>query len=75
MAWTLAIGFRFLLRDRPWQPYLMIAWIVIVGHVIIGNVIDTDHWRHFYLPLGIVWGCGALEWRHQRALRRGAAVG
>lgn len=75
MAWTLATGFRFLLRDRPWQPYLMIAWIVIVGHVIIGNVIDTDHWRHFYLLLGIVWGCGALEWRHQRALRRGAAVG
>lgn len=70
MVWTLAIGFRFLLRDRPWQPYLMIAWIVIVGHVIIGNVIDTDHWRHFYLLLGIVWGCGALEWRHQRALRR-----
>lgn len=73
MAWTLTIGFRFLLRDRPWQPYLMIAWIVIVGHVIIGNVIDTDHWRHFYLLLGIVWGCGALEWRHQRMLRRGPA--
>ena len=71
MAWTLTIGFRFLLRDRPWQPYLMIAWIVIVGHVIIGNVIDTDHWRHFYLLLGIVWGCGALEWRHRRMLRRG----
>lgn len=70
MAWTLTIGFRFLLRDRPWQPYLMIAWIVVIGHVIIGNVIDTDHWRHFYLLLGIVWGCGALEWRHQRALRR-----
>ena len=73
MAWTLTIGFRFLLRDRPWQPYLMIAWIVIVGHVIIGNVIDTDHWRHFYLLLGIVWGCGALEWRHQRMLRRSYA--
>lgn len=73
MAWTLTIGFRNLLRDRPWQPYLMIAWIVIVGHVIIGNVIDTDHWRHFYLLLGIVWGCGALEWRHQRMLRRGPA--
>lgn len=73
MAWTLTIGFRLLLRDRPWQPYLMIAWIVIVGHVIIGNVIDTDHWRHFYLLLGIVWGCGALEWRHQRMLRRSPA--
>jgi O-antigen ligase len=70
MIWTLWIGFRYLLRDRPWQPYLMVAWIVLVGHVLIGNVIDTDHWRHFYLLLGIVWGCGAAEWRHQRALRR-----
>ncbi|MCZ8178350.1 MAG: O-antigen ligase family protein [Rhizobium sp.] len=70
MIWTLWIGFRYLLRDRPWQPYLMVAWIVLVGHVLIGNVIDTDHWRHFYLLLGIVWGCGGAEWRHQRALRR-----
>lgn len=74
MVCTLTIGFRLLLRDRPWQPHLMIAWIVIVGHVGIGNVIDTDHWRHFYVLLGIVWGCGALEWRYQRALRRGGSV-
>ncbi len=70
MIWTLRIGFRFLLRDRPWQPYLMIAWITIIGHAAIGNVIDIDHWRHFYLLLGIVWGCGALERRHQRSLGR-----
>ncbi len=48
----------------------MIAWIVLVVHMLIGNVIDTDHWRHFYLVLGIVWGCCALEHRHQRAMRR-----
>ncbi len=72
MAWTVTIGFRYLLRNRPWQPYLMISWIVVIGHMIIGNVIDTDHWRHFYLLLGIVWGCGALEWRHQRTSRRPA---
>ncbi|HEX2147289.1 MAG TPA: O-antigen ligase family protein, partial [Pseudorhizobium sp.] len=28
---TLAVGFRYLLRDRPWQPFLMIGWIVILG--------------------------------------------
>jgi O-antigen ligase len=66
IIWTVSIGFRFLLLDRPWQPYLMIAWIVLIGHTAIGNVIDTDHWRHFYLLLGIVWGCGALEYRHRR---------
>jgi hypothetical protein len=63
---TLATGFRYLLRDRPWQPFLMIGWIVILGHCLIGNVIDTDHWRHFYMLLGVVWGCFALEHRFHR---------
>jgi hypothetical protein len=48
----------------------MIAWVLILGHAIIGNVIDTDHWRHFYLLLGMLWGCLALEHRHQRSLRQ-----
>jgi len=64
---TLWFGFRYMLRERPWQPYLMIAWVMILGHAIIGNVIDTDHWRHFYLLLGIVWGCAALEHRYRRS--------
>lgn len=71
ILWTLSLGFRFLLLDRPWQTYLMIAWVAVLGHVGVGNVIDTDHWRHFYLLLGIVWGCAALEYRHRRQLRAG----
>ena len=70
ITWTLVLGFRFLLRERPWQRYLMLAYIVLLGHTIIGSVIDTDHWRHFYLLMGIVWGCIALEMRWQSNLRR-----
>lgn len=66
ILWTVTIGFRFLLLDRPWQPYLMIAWLVLIGHAAIGNVIDIDHWRHVYLLFGVIWGCGALEYRHRR---------
>jgi O-antigen ligase len=65
VVWTLAAGFRILFRDRPWQPYLLCAWVVFLGHVLLGTVIDTDHWRHFYLLLGLVWGGIALEQRHQ----------
>lgn len=68
ILWTLAAGFKTLLRNRPWQPFLMISYITIVGHTAIGFVIDTDHWRHFYLLLGIVWGCLALEKRHNRQI-------
>ncbi|OHV76349.1 O-antigen ligase [Rhizobium sp. LCM 4573] len=74
ICWTLSMGFRYLLRERPWQPYLMIAWVMILGHALIGNVIDTDHWRHFYLLLGVLWGCCALEHRHQRARRLASPV-
>ncbi|WP_378942965.1 O-antigen ligase family protein [Mesorhizobium sp. ANAO-SY3R2] len=68
IIWTVAAGFRILLRDRPWQPYLLSAYVVFLGHIALGTVIDTDHWRHFYLLLGLIWGAIALESRHQRRL-------
>ena len=66
ICWTLAAGFRILFRDRPWQPYLLCAYVVLIGHIALGTVIDTDHWRHFYLLLGLIWGAIGLEYRHQR---------
>ncbi|MFN3764770.1 MAG: O-antigen ligase family protein [Aliihoeflea sp.] len=62
---TVAAGFRILLRNRKWQPFLLCAWVVFVGHIALGTVIDMDHWRHFYLLMGIIWGCVGLEARHQ----------
>jgi hypothetical protein len=67
LAWTsIWFGIRYMMRDRPWQPYLMAAWITLCGHELIGNVIDTDHWRHHFMLYGIVWGCAALEHKYQR---------
>lgn len=66
ICWTVAGGFRIVFRDRPWQPFLLCAYVVFIGHVALGTIIDTDHWRHFYLLIGLVWGCMALEARHQR---------
>lgn len=65
--WTLASGFRILFRERPWQPYLLCAYVAFTGHILLGALIDMDHWRHFYLLLGLVWGGIALERRHQSA--------
>ncbi|MDH4985392.1 hypothetical protein QEZ47_07525 [Aminobacter anthyllidis] len=73
IIWTIAAGFRILLRNRTWQPYLLSAYVVFLGHIALGTVIDTDHWRHFYLLLGLIWGSIALEARHQRALALHAA--
>ncbi len=63
---TLGLGLRILFRDRPWQPYLLCAYLAYLTHVVVGNVIDTDHWRHFYLLVGVIWGCVALEVANKR---------
>ena len=65
LAWSLVGGFRIMFRQRAWQPFLLISWIGLLGHTLLGFIIDTDHWRHFYLLLGMVWGCIALEARFQ----------
>lgn len=61
MFWTLIGGFKLLFKQREWLPYYQIAYVVFLGHCIVGNVIDTDHWRHYYFALGVVWGCMAIE--------------
>lgn len=61
MFWTLIGGFKLLFKQREWMPYYQICYVVFLGHCIVGNVIDTDHWRHYYFALGVVWGCMAIE--------------
>lgn len=56
IAVTLAVGLRAALIPAPWQPYLAAAYGVFVGGAGEGSIVDTDHWRHFFLMLGIVWG-------------------
>ena len=68
---TLWVAFRCVFVRTPWQPYLITALAAFVGEVVEGFVIDTDHWRHFFLLLGIIWGLAAAtvrETRHKQAL-------
>jgi hypothetical protein len=53
---TLLIGFRALLLRAPWQHALIAVYATFVGVAAEGLIIDTDHWRHYFLLLGLVWG-------------------
>ncbi len=53
---TLGIGLRAALVPVPWQNYLVAAYAGFVGEAFEGLIVDTDHWRHFFLLLGLVWG-------------------
>ena len=63
---TILLGFRALLIRTPWQIYLITAFAAFVGEVAEGFIIDTDHWRHFFLLLGMVWGLAAATFNASR---------
>ena len=56
VIFTLWAGYANVLKRTPWQPYFIAALATYTGVAFEGFVVDTDHWRHYYLLMGIVWG-------------------
>jgi hypothetical protein len=65
---TLAIGLRGALVASPWQNYLIAAYAAFLGEAFEGLIVDTDHWRHFFLLLGMVWGLTAATINFRRQM-------
>jgi uncharacterized membrane protein len=63
---TLAIGLGAALVPTPWQNYLIAAYATFVGEAGEGLIVDTDHWRHFFLLLGLIWGLTAATVNFRR---------
>ncbi|MEM8878025.1 MAG: O-antigen ligase family protein [Pseudomonadota bacterium] len=66
---TIIVGFHAATSPTPWRIPALVAFATFVGVAIEGMVIDTDHWRHFYLVSGLIWGCFAAQHIRQRMLR------
>ncbi len=60
----------------PWQSYLIVAYATFVGEAVEGFIVDTDHWRHFFLLLGLIWGLAVatINLRRRSARMRDAAT-
>ncbi|MBS4084620.1 MAG: O-antigen ligase domain-containing protein [Rhizobiales bacterium] len=59
VAMTVWAGLKGALRATPWRPVLLAVWATFVAVAAEGAIIDTDHWRHFWLLAGLLWG-GAI---------------
>lgn len=66
---TLIASFPLLFKARPWQGVVVSAFAVYLGHLLIHNVIDNDHWRHLFFIYGLLWGAFAAEKLTARAER------
>jgi hypothetical protein len=69
---TLVFGLRQTLVATPWQPTMIAVYVAYAGLAAESAIIDSDHWRHAFMLLGVLWGLiaatMAYQWRGRAAL-------
>jgi hypothetical protein len=62
---TVIMGFRHVFIRVPWQRAYLAIFSAFLGTVGESFIIDTDHWRHFWMMLGAMWGMFAAAQRYK----------
>ena len=70
VALTLGFGFRSTFVRTPWQQTTIVVFAGYFGVATESFIIDTDHWRHTFLLMGLMWGLIAAS--HNYAAHRRA---
>jgi hypothetical protein len=53
---TLVIAVKTIFYRTPWQHFSFAVFGCLIAIIFQGIQIDTDHWRHFYWLIGLMWG-------------------
>src|ERR1700712_1501128 len=66
---TALTGFRYVFTPVPWQRTYLAIFSAYLGTVGESFIIDTDHWRHFWMMLGTMWAMyvAAERWKASNA--------
>jgi len=59
----LGMAFRYIFVRVPWAADVSGDLAAFPRHVGESFIIDTDHWRHFWMMLGAMWGLFAAAQR------------
>ncbi|KWT69436.1 Permeases of the major facilitator superfamily [Hyphomicrobium sulfonivorans] len=59
---SLVFGMRFAMRGTEIRPMFLAVYAAFVGTAGEGIIIDSDHWRHFYVLMALLWGMMAAEY-------------
>ena len=62
-------GFRHALKKTRTRGLFLVVYASLVATILLGVLIDSDHWRHFYLLAGLVAGVIAGDSREIRPAR------
>ncbi len=60
-ASTIIVGLVASLIRTPWQPITIAVFACFCGLAFEGQIIDSDHWRHFWVLAGLLWGLAVTK--------------
>lgn len=66
---TVIYGFRYAFVRTPWQRTYLAIFSAYLAAAAESIIIDSDHWRHYFLLLGVVWGLIAISVPYRRGRR------
>ena len=53
---SIVMGFRHALRKTETQGVFIVILAAFIATAFEGWIVDTDHWRHFFILLALLWG-------------------
>jgi hypothetical protein len=72
---TLVAGSKFVFVRTPWQPAYHVVYVAFIGVAVESIIIDSDHWRHYFLIVGVLWGLMAVSRAYQIGTQQPAIIG
>jgi hypothetical protein len=67
---TIWRGLSFVIRPGPNRLLLIPLVAVFIPLSVEAAIIDLDHWRHFFLIAGLIWGITGAYWRADASERK-----
>ncbi len=65
---TITVGWKVMFTRTPWQHHGIAVFLPLFTTMLQGVQIDTDHWRHFYVLVGLTWGFYGATVNYQRSV-------
>lgn len=66
---TLFIGLRQVFVRTPWRPAYIALYATFAAETGESYIIDVQHWRHYFLIMGALWGLFVAAAAYRRAVR------
>jgi hypothetical protein len=66
---TLIVGLQHVFVRTPWRTAYIAVYATFVAETGESYIIDVQHWRHYFMIIGVLWGLFAAAAAYRRGLR------